>query len=135
MLRSRRFTGDLGEWYVERLYGATRTQSQTQKGWDLLDDRGQRLQVKAQSYDPTNAWNYLDTPAELFDRLVVVVLNADFTLRDLYDVPADALPGALRLGTERRPSYHFRDLTPWRIDARTLPGAPALLGLVQARVA
>ena len=39
VIRSRRFTGDLGEWYVECLYQVRRTSRQTQKGWVSSDDQ------------------------------------------------------------------------------------------------
>ncbi len=74
IIRSRRFTGDLGEWYVEQLYQAKRAPSPTQVGWDLLlPVTGERVQVKTQSFDPSNAWNYLESDPALFDRLILII--------------------------------------------------------------
>src|SRR3954447_20627191 len=117
VIRSSRYTGDLGEWYVEQLYQMPRTASQTQKGWDFrLPASGERLQVKTQTYDRNNRWNYLDTDPALFDRLILVILTPTLTLRDLYDIPSTALLGVLRTGKEGKPTYYWDTLAPWRVD-------------------
>lgn len=36
VIRSERFTGEVGEWFVEMLFDGTRAQRTSQKGWDLL---------------------------------------------------------------------------------------------------
>ena len=130
VIRSRRFTGDLGEWYVAQLYGGRIADSQVEKGWDvqLADDT--RLQVKTQSYDPQNRWNYLDSDLAHFDRLVVVLLNDTFTLRDLYDIPVADLAPLLRTGREGRAQYFWDGLGPWRVDPRALPGYAPLADLI-----
>ena len=132
VIRSRRFTGDLGEWYVAQLYGGKVAKSQVEKGWDVRLTDGTRLQVKTQSYDPQNRWNYLDSDPTHFDRLVVVILNDTFTLRDLYDIPVGALIPLLRTGREERPQYFWDALAPWRVDPRMLPGYTPVADLVTA---
>lgn len=132
VIRSGRFTGDLGEWYIECLYEAKRTASQTQKGWDiLLPETGERLQVKTQSFDPANRWNYLGSDPASFDRLILVILNEDFTLRDLYDVPSPELRPCLRLGKEKLLIYYWDDLRPWRLQPKALPGYAKLARLIK----
>lgn len=129
--RSWRLTGDLGEWYVEQLYQAERATRRDQKGWDLrLPTTGVRLQVKAQTYDLQNKWNYLESDLEHFDRLVVVILTGTLTLRDLYDIPVGKLRTILRRGTDRKLSYSWNDLEPWRVDLKSLPGYAALRELL-----
>ncbi len=131
VIRSRRFTGDLGEWYVEQLYNVERATSQTQKAWDFrVPTSGEWLQVKTQSLDPQNRWNYLESDPSLFDRLIVVILTDTLTLCELYDVPVSTLPSVLRVGKEGKPFYYWNDLAPWRVDPRTLPGYPPIAELI-----
>jgi len=90
------------------------------------------LQVKTQTYDPQNKWNYLESDLEHFDRLVVVILSDTLTLRDLYEIPVDKLRTILRQGTDKKLSYFWDDLEPWRVDPRGLPGYTAVRDLLQA---
>jgi hypothetical protein len=132
VIRSRRFTGDIGEWYVEQLYNAEKPTSQTQKGWDLiLPATGERLQVKTQSFDQQNRWNYLESESNLFDRLIVVILTDSFSLRNLYDVPAAELTAIIRVGKENKPYYHWDDLIRWQIDPKNLPGYSRVKDLIE----
>jgi len=133
VIRSWRLTGDLGEWYVEQLYEAERATRRDQKGWDLrLPKTGERLQVKTQTYDPQNKWNYLESDLEHFDRLVIVILTDSLTLRDLYDIPISKLRTILRQGTDKKLSYFWNDLEPSRVDPRRLPGYMVVRDLLQA---
>jgi hypothetical protein len=132
VIRSRRFTGDLGEWYVATLYEGQQAISQTQKGWDVFTvTPSHRLQVKAQTFDRQNQWNYLETDSTPFDRLVVVILTDCLTIKTLYDVPSADLVRVLRTGKEDKPIYHFSDLEPWRTDVSTLPGYLLIPELVE----
>jgi hypothetical protein len=134
IIRSRRYIGDLGEWYIERLYGGVRAAGPTQKGWDVQLPTGERLQVKTRSYSPTT-WDYMDADLAHFDRLVLVRLTDDFTVRDLYEVPVGALvPPLLRVSHEKagdRQTFHWKDLAPWRVRPNTLPGYEALRELTE----
>ena len=132
VIRSRRFTGDLGEWYVATLWDGEAAESQTEKAWDIRLPSKERAQVKTQTYDQGNRWNYLDSDPDLFDRLIAVILNEDFTIRDLYDVPASDLKSVLRVGKEGRPCYYWDDLKRWRVDPSTLPGFGQVAGLIQS---
>ena len=139
IIRSRRFIGDLGEWYVATLWGARMSNNQVEKGWDLKTPEGVRLQVKTQTYDRENRWNYLDSDLGLFDRLIAVILNDDFTIRDLYDVPAAELKGILRKAKEgkdarqERKCYTWDDLGKWRAEVEGLPGYPTVKDLIRGR--
>lgn len=130
IVRSRRLFADLGEWYVELLYGAERSPNPVEKGWDVKLPSGERAQVKAQSFDPANAWNYLESDPNLFDRLIALILADDFKIRSIFDVPTNDLRKLLRTGKEKRESYHWKDLEPFLVDPRTLPGFGALAGLI-----
>jgi len=132
VIRSTRLVGDLGEWYVATLYDGELPESQVQKGWDVLErSTGSRLQVKTQTFDPKNQWNYLTTKPELFDRLLVVLLTSSFTIRDLYDVPSADVQQLVRIGKENKPIYRFKDLEPWRVKLTNLPGHDKLGIIIQ----
>jgi hypothetical protein len=132
VIRSRRFIGDIGEWYVEQLYNAEKPTSQTQKGWDLiLPATGERLQVKTQSFDQQNCWNYLESDSTLFDRLIVVILTDSFSLQDLFYVPTPDLKSMIRVGNENKPTYNWDDLIHWQIDSRTLLGFTKVKDLIE----
>lgn len=131
VIRSWRLVGDIGEWYVEQLYRAERATRRDQKGWNLrMPTTRERLQVKTQAYDPQNNWNYLESDVEHFDRLIVVILTGSLILRDLYDIPVNELRRILRLGSEKKFSYSWDDLKPWRVDLKSLPGYAALTDLL-----
>jgi len=91
----------------------------------------QRAQVKTQSFDSLNKWNYLDTDTTLFDRMILVVLTDALTIKTLYDVPSAELRRVLRVGKEQKPTYHFSDLEPWRTDVSTLSGFQRVAELVE----
>ena len=133
IIRSLQFSSDLGEWYTCRLYRGERALSQTQKGWDIcLSASGERLKVRTQSYDPENRWDYLDSIPTDFDRLVVIIITDLFTIRAIYDVPADELGTIIKMGDENRPSYCWDDLEPWRVNPSTLPGYKDLATLIES---
>jgi len=46
LINKKDFTGQIGEWLVEMLYGGKRAASGIQKGWDVEVD-GKHIQVKA----------------------------------------------------------------------------------------
>jgi hypothetical protein len=77
----------------------------------------------------------MDSDLAHFDRLILVRLTDDFTVRDLYDVPVSALaPPLLRVSHEKagdRQTFHWKDLAPWRVRPSTLPGFAALRGLIE----
>ncbi len=131
VIRSTRFTGDLGEWYAQVLYKAESSPSRSQKGWDLLlPADGMRLQVKTQSYDLQNRWNYLRSDPSLFDRLIVVILTEALMIRDIYDVPSEDLIKVLRVGRDGA-TYHWDDLARWRVQPEQLPGYAELASLIE----
>lgn len=128
IIRSTRFVGDIGEWYVASLYEGDLSSSQAQKGWDVLErSTGAKLQVKTQTFDPKNQWNYLTTEPDNFDRLIVVILTQTFNIQALYDIPSEDVKRVVRTGKERKLIYRFNDLVPWRVQINTLPGC-AMLG-------
>jgi hypothetical protein len=127
VIRSARFVGDIGEWYVATLYRGELPKSQAQKGWDVIEtSTGDRLQVKTQTFDEKNQWNYLNTPPDLFDRLIIVLLTTTLLIRSMYDIPAPDLAKVLRVGKEGRPIYRFVDLEGWKVNLKDLVGFSAI---------
>lgn len=133
ILRSRQIAGDLGEWMVETLYGGTRPPSRTNKGWDIHIPGDQRLQVKTQSDDPQNKWNYFTGDTDLFDRFIVLVLNQNWLPVELYDVPSGELKAVLKVTqsgkSKGQRTYRWDDLVQWRVDPRELPGYSKMEGI------
>ena len=84
-IRSERVTGEIGEWFAEKLTGARRAETTSQTGWDLLlGDK--RIQVKCHAKgDQNNArwtqWTYKD---KLFDELIILVFNKELYLNEAY---------------------------------------------------
>ncbi len=131
VIRSRYLFAELGEWYVEQLYEAERRRDSGRKGSDLRLPNGAVVLVETKSYDPKNRWSFLEFNTNLFDRLILVILTDDLTVRDLYDVPITDFIRVLRGGQEDMPSYYWDDLTPWRVDATKFPGYSAISGLIE----
>jgi hypothetical protein len=97
VLRSERFTGELGEWLAECAYGGKRAKATSQKGWDITltnKNGSQLLQVRTHAKGKTNtaAWTEIKPDSiELFDRLIIIVLSDDFFIKEWYDIPKESL--------------------------------------------
>lgn len=133
VFRSRRYTGDLGEWYVAQLYEGKVAENQTQKGWDIELKNGEKLQVKTQTYDKGNRWNYFNSDLTLFDRFILVILNKDLKICKLYDVPSNELP--LKEGKEKKKRYHWNDLEKgkYSVNPKILPGYNSIKELIETK--
>ena len=131
VIRSRRFIGDLGEWYIATLYNGVQPSSQTQKGWDIQLPTGDRLQVKTVSFDKGNLWSYVNADPATFDRYLFLVLSDAFVIKFLYDIPSPQLPSAWRIGKEGKPLFYFKDVERWRVDVASLPGYEKVAQLVE----
>ncbi len=114
VLRSRRVTGDLGEWLASEILGIPRCESRTQGGWDLEGD-GRRIQVKAASRAATNTTRRTDFGGELrFGELALVVLNEHYLLREFYLAPVEEVEKLTTLNAGRN-SIKWKDLEPFEI--------------------
>lgn len=131
VMRSERFTGELGEWLVEVAYRAKRASATSQRGWDVqaeTDGKISLLQVKTHAKGKKNSarWTELRPEClELFDRLVIVVLSDDYFIKEWFDIPKEALRSML---TQSGKSWIVRwdDAKAHAQDLRRLPGAEAL---------
>ena len=88
VLRSERFVGEIGEWFVKSILEAKRAETSSQKGWDLLLD-GKKIQVKTHAKgDDNNArWTEIKYDKEAFDELIVVIFTKEFHLKEFYRIP------------------------------------------------
>jgi hypothetical protein len=97
VIRSERFTGELGEWLAECAYGGTRAKATTQKGWDVTvptTSGSDLLQVRSHAKGKTNNARRTEIKPDsidLFDRLIIIVLSDDYFIKEWYDIPRDAL--------------------------------------------
>jgi len=89
VIRSQRFIGEIGEWIAEQLFpGYLRAAGTSNKGWDLKDQNGDRLQIKTHAKSSDNNFHYTPIGNNTdFDYLVIIVLNETFQLRKCYKVP------------------------------------------------
>ncbi len=120
VIRSRRFVSDYGEWLVTQIFGGTRADSKTQKGWDI-ELNGERIQVKTHSKaaDNPNRWSSVSGAPEDFDSLAVVVLDESFWVKDVYKIPSDRLQEVMDRTTNK---VMWSDLGPSsRISDLNLP--------------
>jgi hypothetical protein len=120
VIRSERFTGELGEWFVGEMYNALPAASTSQKGWDLmLGDR--RIQVKTHAKgDGNNArWTELGKYTEEdFDELIIVVFTKEFSLKELYKVPVKDAISHVK-GKQR--VIGWNDISRFKIKLKNLP--------------
>jgi hypothetical protein len=97
VIRSERFTGELGEWLGEIAYNGKRATVTSQKGWDVeAAENGIKsfLQVKAHAKGKNNnaRWTEIDPNSlELFDRLIIIVLSDDYFIKQWLDIPKESL--------------------------------------------
>jgi hypothetical protein len=131
VIRSERFTGELGEWLVETAYKGQRAKGTTQKGWDveLCGENGRSLlQVKTHAKGEKNnaRWTKIKPEClELFDRLVIVVLSDKYDLKEWYDVSKEDVRKTL-VQSGKSWVIYWDDIKPHSINWKKLPGADAI---------
>lgn len=101
-------TGDYAEWIVARQLGAERA-VQSQIGYDLLQPDGVRVQVKGRRMSggplPQKFGNLYELDAREFDFIAAVLLDVDWTVREAWWVPWEAVPRVARWSARR---HHWR---------------------------
>lgn len=83
------FTSQIGEWFVNELYGGQRATSSTQKHWDIQVD-GKNIQIKTHSKASSNKnrWTPVNYTADAkIDELIIVVFTPDYKLKEFYKLP------------------------------------------------
>lgn len=83
--------GDIAEAIVHEHYGGTRG-SFSQKGWDVQDVTGRRLQVKGMRRTGQRGRRNLSAIRDSdYDLVVIVVFDSDFTLATALEVPREVV--------------------------------------------
>ena len=132
VLRSERFTGELGEWLVEVAYQGKRAEGTTQKGWDVevsADGTRSLIQVKTHAKGKKNNAEWTEVRPdclELFDRLVIVVMSDDYYVKRWFDVPKLVLRKAL-VQSGKSWVVYWDDVAEYAVKWTALPGAEAIL--------
>lgn len=132
VLRSERFTGELGEWLAETAYKGKRAKGTTQKGWDIeAVESGVRslIQVKTHAKGKRNIARWTEVRPEcleLFDRLVIIVLSDEYYIREWFDIPKQALRRAL-VQSGKSWVVNWDKVKDCAIDWKELPGSEPIL--------
>jgi len=89
VIRSERFIGEFGEWFAENLFGAIRAKSTSQIGWDLIDDNGQKYQVKTHAKGKNNnaRWTNWSYSKSDFDVLILLIFSNRLEIKEIYKIP------------------------------------------------
>lgn len=81
---------DYAEWLVARSLGLT-LERNSRAGYDAINNRGERFQIKSRRLDPTNQSRQLSVIRNLkekeFDYLIGVLFEKDFTVKEAYKIP------------------------------------------------
>ena len=134
VIRSERFTGDLGEWLVATAYKGRLASSATQIGWDVeatIVGNNFKLQVKTHAKGKNNnaRWSAIKKESlerELFDYLIIVVMSDDYFIQDWFEIPRSSLKNIL---VQSGNSWIVRwdSIESYRANWKGLPGAAAIL--------
>jgi hypothetical protein len=132
VMRSERFTGELGEWLVEVAYQAKRALATSQRGWDVqaeVDGKASLLQVKTHAKGKRNGARWTEVRPDCigqFDRLVIVVLSDDYFIKQWFDIPRNAVQSML---TQSGKSWIVKwdDALAYEKDIQMLPGGKDLV--------
>jgi hypothetical protein len=128
VIRSERFTGELGEWLVETAHRGQRAKGTTQKGWDIklgCDGNSTRLQVKAHAKgnnNPARWTNISPDSLEHFDRLVIVVMTSDYYIKEWLEIPVGDVR-QLIVQSGKSTIIKWDDARRFTQDWKSLPGA------------
>jgi len=112
-------TGDYAEWLVAKQLGAERA-VQSQLGYDLLQADGVRVQVKGRRMSggppPQKFGTLYQLEAREFDFVAAVLLEVDWTVREAWWVPWEAVSRVARW-SERRHHWRLNVSGRWKSDA------------------
>lgn len=130
ILRTGDVKRDLGIWYVQQLWNAELAPETLARGWDLTAPDKRRLHVLSLFWDKELKTFHIDADLTIFDAFVLILLDPNFGIRDLYAVPSNKLRLLLKLGKDRRAEFSLENLQEWTIDLSTLPGYEAVAEFV-----
>ena len=120
VIRSERFVGELGEWFVCEIYGALRPNLKC-KYWNLMLGM-HRIQVKAHGNGDCDIFRHTmfeKYTEDDFDELIIVIFTKEFKLQELYKLPAkEAISKA---AGKKLPAIAWNDISDYKIRLQDLP--------------
>ncbi|MFA6320280.1 MAG: hypothetical protein WCY36_00290 [Candidatus Omnitrophota bacterium] len=85
---------DYAEWLTVRVFSLG-IQTSSNKGFDAIDKKGIRYQIKGRRLDASNPSRQLGVIRDLdkkgFDFLIAIIFNKDFTIHDAYKIPHELI--------------------------------------------
>lgn len=125
LLNKKDFTGQIGEWLVEMIYGGKRATNGVQKGWDV-EVSGKFIQVKTHSKKEgnNNRWTKVDKEYDIhIDTLIIVVFSHDYELKEFYKIPWEEAMEHIKLRGKKSPrnELNWSDVKEFKIDFNNLP--------------
>jgi hypothetical protein len=125
LLNKKDFTGQLGEWLVETIYGGERAKSGNEKGWDIkVEDKYIQVKTHSKAKGNKNRWSALEkeTTAKV-DELIIVVFTHNYKLAELFKVPwNEAITKVKSRGIIKvRNELNWNDLKSYSQDINKLP--------------
>ena len=92
VIRSSKLVAELGEYYASQTYGLQYSQNKVQKGYDLIDSKGTRYQVKCRrifdnpSRKSKSKHLIKGLEKEGYDIAIIVEIGRDYELTDIFSV-------------------------------------------------
>jgi hypothetical protein len=125
LLNKKDFTGQLGEWLVETIYGGERAKSGIQKGWDIkVKDRYIQVKTHSKAEGNKNRWSAVEKESSArVDELIIVVFTHNYKLVELFKVPwNEAINKVKPRGVKSiRNELNWNDLKSYSQDLSKLP--------------
>ena len=85
---------DYAEWLIARSLGLT-LERNSRAGYDAINNRGERFQIKSRRLDPTNKSRQLSVIRNLrnneFDYLIGVLFEKNFAVKEAYKIPHEII--------------------------------------------
>ena len=123
VLRSERVTGEIGEYFACELFGYTRAVTTSNKGWDLLGPKGQKIQVKSHAKGPGNRCRKSEiNDLSQFDELVIIVMSPEYRLHEVYRISSRQVSLLAGLNTQTgKIEVPWNALTDFSVNPLTHP--------------
>ena len=117
------FTSQIGEWLVAELYDGVRSESSTQKDWDIKVGNDFFIQVKAhaKAIGNNNRWTEIKYEKDAkINELNIIVFTHDYKLKELYKIPWSLALAKIKIYKAKRLIY-WNHITEFKINFKSLP--------------
>lgn len=118
----RQLVSEIGEWFVQQIYGGERTQSAIQSDWDLkIGDQNIQVKTHAKSDKNKTRWTKIDYPESAdIKELIIIVFTEELELKEFYKAPWNKIQKFINR-EKVKPIIKWNDLKEYRIDHNELP--------------